>query len=162
MVHQCHLFFSFIRRGPFISFSMPTPAPREFQWFLRTKGETSLPREIILGATPVCFGRSQVDVDIVLRAPDVSRRHAQVQVDADGTVLLRDLKSSNGTRVNGLQVSGATTLRHGDEIAISRWRFQVQRVEVVAKVYKNRLPGMPVFEGAPEERGTDSTQLVSG
>ncbi len=139
---------------------MNTPPPREFQWFLRTKGETSLPREIPLGPAPVCFGRSQADVDIALRAPDVSRRHAEVRVDSDGTVLLRDLKSSNGTLVNGLQVTGATTVRHGDEIAIGRWRFQVQRVEVEAKVYKNRLPGFMEMEAAAN-RDTESTQMVS-
>jgi len=117
------------------------PPPLVYQWFLRVKGETSLPREIVLGLDPVTFGRDATLVTHALRAQDVSRRHAQIQVDTDGSVLVRDLESSNGTFVSGMQIHGAVTARHGDEICIGRWRFEVQRVEVEAKVYKNRLPG---------------------
>ena len=121
-------------------------SPLVFQWFLRVKGETSLPREIVLDAEPITFGRDAAQATYALREQNVSRRHAQIQVDTDGTVLVRDLGSANGTFVSGMQIHGAVTVRHGDEICIGRWRFEVQRVEVEAKVYKNRLPGRESVE----------------
>ena len=47
---------------------------------------------------------------------DVSSRHAEIRVDANGTVIT-DLNSTNGTFVNGKRVAGTTALRHGDVIA---------------------------------------------
>lgn len=136
-----------------------SPSPLVYQWFLRVKGETSLPREIVIGLDPVVFGRDQASVNIALRAQDVSRRHAQVQVDTDGSVLVRDLGSSNGTFINGLQISGAVSVKHGDEIRIGRWRFEVQRVEVEAKVYKNRLPGRDHLEDTTSSGVLDPVQV---
>lgn len=134
-------------------------APLVYQWFLRVKGETSLPREIMLGLEPVVFGRDATQATIALRAQDVSRRHAQVQVDTDGSVLVRDLGSSNGTFVSGLQIHGAVSVRHGDEIRIGRWCFEVQRTEVEAKVYKNRLPGREHVEAAAGDGVIEPSQV---
>lgn len=125
--------------------------PSVFQWFLRVKGDPSQPRDIVLGLDPVSLGRSSNEVTVTLPSGDVSRRHAEVWVETDGSVLLRDLKSTNGTQVNGLAVSGVYQLRPGDEIKISRWSFEVQRTEVEAKVYKNRLPGMSAMGMRPPE-----------
>ena len=54
---------------------------------------------------------------IRLDSPRVSRRHARFNVD--GTrVIVEDLKSKNGTIVNGQRIVGAVTLRHGDSVTI--------------------------------------------
>lgn len=60
------------------------------------------------------------DEDADLRLPDlaISRHHALIVVDPDGTVSLRDLGSSNGTRVNGQRLASERPLTDGDEIAI--------------------------------------------
>lgn len=57
------------------------------------------------------------DVDLRLDDAQVSRSHALIETTVDG-VRLSDLRSSNGTTVNGVQVSVPTTLRHGDVVAI--------------------------------------------
>ena len=45
--------------------------------------------------------------------PMMSRRHAELSVRLDGTVLVRDLESSNGTWVDGVRVYGQQVLRDG-------------------------------------------------
>ena len=63
--------------------------------------------------------------DLVLDASSVSRNHALL-VNAAGDYIVSDLHSSNGTYVNGVPVTRATTLRDGDELrcgdAILRFR----------------------------------------
>ncbi len=56
------------------------------------------------------------DNTYVLTDPRVSRVHASLRKDA-GAVILTDLGSSAGTRVNGEDVTGPRVLRHGDRIA---------------------------------------------
>jgi hypothetical protein len=53
--------------------------------------------------------------DIVLNDTNVSRKHAEF-VCAAGEVMVRDLGSTNGTKVNGVAVHGEQLLQHGDVI----------------------------------------------
>ena len=64
--------------------------------------------EVVIGREPGCTVR--------LAADDVSRRHARVAPDADGHLLV-DLRSRNGTWVNGRAVE-VHRLRAGDRIRI--------------------------------------------
>ncbi|NNJ27712.1 FHA domain-containing protein [Alienimonas chondri] len=68
-------------------------------------------------ATPVSIGREDENA-VRLNDERVSRFHAKVQEDG-GRVILTDLDSTNGTRVNGRPVS-ARVLRPGDQIAVGR------------------------------------------
>ena len=56
------------------------------------------------------------DCDLALDDPMASREHAEVVVDA-GALTLVDLRSTNGTRVNGAFVE-RHSLGHGDEICV--------------------------------------------
>ena len=55
--------------------------------------------------------------DLTVADPDVSRRHATVEKRA-GTVVLRDLKSTNGTRVNDEEVT-ERVLSDGDRLSLA-------------------------------------------
>lgn len=62
--------------------------------------------------------------DISLDFDDaVSSRHAILTLNADGTLILRDIGSSNGTIVNGKEVGIMVdiTIRSGDEIILGHW-----------------------------------------
>jgi hypothetical protein len=48
---------------------------------------------------------------------EISRYHARLSVDA-GECAVEDLGSTNGTFVNGSQISGTQTLKQGDEIML--------------------------------------------
>jgi ABC-type multidrug transport system ATPase subunit/pSer/pThr/pTyr-binding forkhead associated (FHA) protein len=84
------------------------------------------PQEIMFGAqTKLQFGRDSAN-DVVLDAPDVSRFHA-VMEKVGQRYRLRDLRSSNGTFVNGQQISGEAWLKPGDEARIGPFRFVAGR-----------------------------------
>ena len=67
--------------------------------------------------TPVTIGREEGNV-LRLNDERVSRYHAKVQFD-NGEVILTDLESTNGTRVNGNVVT-IRRLRPGDRIGVGR------------------------------------------
>ncbi len=72
--------------------------------------------ETVIGRNP--------NTDITLLDDGISREHAILVYDEDsGEFTIEDLQSTNGTRVNGKRVRGAT-LQEGDEIQIGRTVFE--------------------------------------
>jgi pSer/pThr/pTyr-binding forkhead associated (FHA) protein len=71
----------------------------------------------------LALGRRE-SCDICLRFPNVSGRHCELYF-SDGIWHLRDLGSTNGTKVNGQRVQDRA-LRPGDEITIAKRRFTIQ------------------------------------
>jgi len=71
----------------------------------------------VIQLTPPSFviGRG-ADVDLRLTDTGVSRRHAELKVDANGVTLI-DLQSTNGTSVNGRMVD-RVELADGDRISL--------------------------------------------
>ncbi len=72
-------------------------------------------RRIAIGSDPVLIGRLE-ECAISLNDPNVSRRQAEIR-RAGNDVIVIDLGSTNGTRVNGAIVS-RQRLNHGDEIMV--------------------------------------------
>jgi hypothetical protein len=72
---------------------------------------------------PVAIGRAP-DCDCHLTEPSVSRRHAQLR-RVDETWLLRDLGSSNGTRLNGIRVIEEIEVRPGDQLSLGGVRYRL-------------------------------------
>ncbi len=62
------------------------------------------------------IGRAE-DNDLELLDPKVSRHHARIKLEG-GTFILSDLGSANGTQVNGVRITEAHILRHGERIGI--------------------------------------------
>lgn len=85
---------------------------------LRGRGEGN---EHALDKQRVLLGRAE-GVDLCLPDPSISSTHASLELD-DGGFVLRDLKSTNGTRVNGAEVELAR-LEHGDRIEIGEHLLQ--------------------------------------
>ncbi len=69
---------------------------------------------LVIGRTP--------GVDLQLTDQSVSRRHVEL-VAGDGGVMLRDLGSGNGSKVNGEKVT-EKVLVHGDEIHIGKTKIR--------------------------------------
>jgi pSer/pThr/pTyr-binding forkhead associated (FHA) protein len=80
--------------------------------------------EVKLARGKLTIGRSSsAGNDLVLEGDGmVSRRHARIEMEADGSFTLYDLETTNGTRVNGKKVDNRT-LRDGDEIVIGETRL---------------------------------------
>jgi pSer/pThr/pTyr-binding forkhead associated (FHA) protein len=78
---------------------------------------------------PVTIGREEGN-GLRLNDERVSRFHAKVQVE-DGDIILTDLDSTNGTRVNGTAVQ-IRRLRAGDQVAIGRSMLLFGTMEEIA------------------------------
>lgn len=65
----------------------------------------------------ITIGRAS-DNDVVIHDPKVSRHHAQIAQQNDGSICLIDLDSSNGTFVNGNRVYGRHYLHIGDSVRV--------------------------------------------
>lgn len=59
---------------------------------------------------------------------ELSRRHARIQVTADGRVEVTDLESTNGTFVNEEQITLTTVVAPGDVVRIGKTRFRARAV----------------------------------
>lgn len=75
---------------------------------------------------PFVVGRTE-EADIVLHDPEVSRRHARFE-SHNAVVYVEDLKSRNGTFLNGRRVTEAIEIREGDEIDLGTTRLVVTSV----------------------------------
>ena len=84
-------------------------------------GET--PQEYTFADGEVVIGRSP-DCQVVLKDFGISRNHAKIVADAQGARIV-DLKSKNGTQVNGQPVVEAP-LNDGDNIVLGR--FQISQM----------------------------------
>ena len=74
-------------------------------------------RRLTLGAETLVIGRS-ADNAIVFDDPNVSRRHAEISATGGGWVV-KDLGSTNGTKVNGTIIAGERALRDGDIVSFA-------------------------------------------
>src|SRR3984885_14660562 len=70
----------------------------------------------------ILVGRNE-DCDIRLNHKSISKLHCVI-VKTDGLLLLRDLGSTNGTRVNGQRIRRAALLPN-DHVNIASLRFKV-------------------------------------
>jgi len=62
--------------------------------------------------------------DLCIADPEISRRHAVIRV-VDGSLVLDDLQSLNGTWVNGKRIEFPTLLAPGDVIALGKSSIEV-------------------------------------
>lgn len=64
------------------------------------------------------------DADLVVADPAVSRRHARLEATPDG-LAVTDLDSSNGTKVNGVRITGTARLSPGDVVVVGTTEIHV-------------------------------------
>ena len=93
-------------------------------------------------AIPVTIGREEGNA-LRLNDERVSRYHAKIQAE-DGDILLTDLDSTNGTRVNGAAVQ-IRRLRPGDQVSIGRSMLLFGTMEEIAA---RRAAVVPAGNGA--------------
>lgn len=75
--------------------------------------------ELVLGRDQSPAGRLGGD-------PRLSRRHARVFIDEQGRAMVEDLGSTNGTWLNGAQLTDARALTSGDELKTGQTTFEVE------------------------------------
>lgn len=79
----------------------------------------------LLDMKKIKIGRSQSN-DVVISNPVVSGEHAMLFAMDDGSVMIKDLSSTNGTYVNSNRISEMTPLRPGDIVKLGDTVFDWQ------------------------------------
>lgn len=77
----------------------------------------------VLDRPKVVIGREEGDV--VTRDPETSRRHAQLEIQNDGTVWITDLGSTNGTQVDGQRITEPVLLVSRQEFTCGNSTFML-------------------------------------
>ena len=77
---------------------------------------------VVVGRHPEC--------DLVVDDPAVSARHARLDLAADGTVVVHDLGSSNGTDVDGVRLGAAATIGPGALVGVGETQLEVRAVSL--------------------------------
>lgn len=80
--------------------------------------------KFLLGQSKVVIGRSP-DCDITIDNAAISRKHAQIEF-SDGEYILSDLGSSNGTFLDGQQISKPEVLKPGFNIGVAKFILTFQ------------------------------------
>src|SRR5215467_3396685 len=108
----------------------------------------------------VTIGRVQGN-DIILPKGNVSKRHSRI-VLKDGKFIIVDLKSTNGTYVNGRKITSPLVLKETDKVYIGDFILTVEEGAGQPHSLTPLPPPVPpggVFDSAPPSSGPPS--LVS-
>ena len=107
------------------------------QVVLKVVGGKNDGREIAIAVPRFIIGRG--DTAHLRPSSDlVSREHCEILV-GDGKVVVNDLKSRNGTFVNGKQISESHTAKSGDSVRIGRLQFELVIDPVKASAKKPKV-----------------------
>jgi hypothetical protein len=102
----------------------------------------------------ITVGRDAGSV-LALDEPSVSVRHAEI-FNVAGRVLIRDLHSSNGTRINGTAVTEAE-LQAGDVVTFGEVSARFDQGDAPSRT---AMPSVPVAEPAPHLAPVPATEPV--
>lgn len=119
-----------------------------------------------LSGAQTILGREE-GTDIVLQDPESSRQHARVSWQA-GQFILEDLGSTNGTFVNGVQITAPQVLSPGDSIGIGQTALVFQMTggpSMTPQPYANPVsPRQPTpYQNSPvakSDEGNNSLQYA--
>lgn len=104
---------------------------------------------------PVTIGREEGNA-LRLNDERVSRYHAKIQYE-DGDVIVTDLDSTNGTRVNGAAVQ-IRRLRAGDQLSVGRTMLLFGTMEEIA-ARRNSGTGVAVGAGGSQAQTIRAEEL---
>lgn len=109
---------------------------------LAVRGGNAAGKEIPIRSPQFLIGRDD-SCNLRPSSPIVSKLHCAILI-ADGAVWVRDLKSTNGTFVNGVKVEDRQLAKHGDQLRVGPLELEI-RIEggaaaEPAKVEKAKPP----------------------
>lgn len=96
------------------------------RWLLKVIGGPNQGAEFIMQpSSTYLIGTDPNSCDIVFHDTSVSRQHAKVTINEDDTIVLEDLKSRNGTFVEGKPLTGKETIQINTLITIGTSSFVI-------------------------------------
>ena len=115
-------------------------------------------RREVFDKTEINVGRVQGN-ELMLPKGNVSKRHARL-LFRDGRFIITDLKSTNGTYVNGRKIAQATIVREGDKIYIGDFILRVEAVAAdgtAAAPNDGQAPALPTHQEPGEADGLNGS-----
>ncbi len=105
--------------------TLPEGNQEEFGHYMVVIGGTGLGRRLLLDSEPITIGRDPT-CDMALASPDVSRRHCRLHLVA-GEVFVTDLRSTNGTYVDGKRIEESMLVPDGSIVEIGQQVLKHER-----------------------------------
>jgi len=112
-------------------------------------------REIAVTVPEFLIGRGE-ECHLRPRSEAVSRRHCEIKIESN-QIRISDLKSKNGTLVNGQPIEGTLVLQPGDQIQVGPLEFQLVVDHVLGGV--KRPVVKDVKEAAARTAAANSDEL---
>jgi putative serine protease PepD len=104
------------------------------------------------------IGRDE-SADLMLRDSKVSRRHAYFKELPDGRVALHDLKSANGTRLDGEKIDEVVLAGNDEQVQIGDTVLVVTKEKTEARDHTVIETGIP--KGAPRSQSRSMSRAMS-
>lgn len=115
-----------------------------------------------LSGSQMVIGREE-GTDMPLQDPEASRRHALISWQG-GQYVIEDLGSTNGTFVNGIQITMPQTLSPGDSVGIGQTAlvFHMAEAQMGVGTPQPQAPAhtLPPLEPAAASQNNKTTQYI--
>jgi MFS family permease len=142
------------------------------QYIIKIFSEMGQVTHVDLQEKPLIIGRSAASSNVVIDDPRISRVHLEVIVAPDGTVMVMDLDTANGSVMDGklLIPKEAVEWLEGKELTIGKTRLTLQRGSTDAEAHKLNLqdaqePSIDTLsrsdDSEPNRRSTMEMQILS-
>jgi hypothetical protein len=133
-----------------------------FTLLVQQRGEPE--RELVLERATVVVGRLREN-DLVLAAPNVSKRHATLVFEGDGELIVTDHGSTNGTFINDRRVDGSTLVGPQDRVQIGDFTIRLKPSRAGATAAFRSVPATPAATNSnpssPQAPARPSTEELS-
>jgi len=96
-------------------------------------------REFVFDRLPILIGRTEA-CNVVLYHPSISRQHCRFYQEGN-RIFIEDLRSINGTFVNGVPVLLNSVLDPGDIVGLGSLSFRFDTLELSEPMEPSKLPG---------------------
>lgn len=98
--------------------------------------------------------------DLVLPNVSVSRSHARLVCSKTTTACLTPLTDNNPVLVNDSPIDGATTLKHGDQIRMGKFKLLWQHEDAMEMYDLHQLSELPLFHALTDGQTTHQTHAL--
>jgi pSer/pThr/pTyr-binding forkhead associated (FHA) protein len=118
----------------------------------------SASRTLKLGKGITTVGRHE-DCQLRIGSSQVSRKHCQL-FEKNGTLVVLDLGSSNGTFVNGKRIDGQEALAPGDVLSLGKVKLRIEKLGTAGPAPAAKKPSdTAVAEAVLLEEGGDDEEF---
>lgn len=124
-------------------------------------GDAKVPQRFDLAEFPVVIGRHE-ECELRLNIARISRKHARIDRQDDGRLVLSDLGSTNGTFVNHHRVEDPVAIEFGDVLhfADHEFRLAADHIEPETPVGEMTMVGIDTLPNKFPTQSREFTELI--